>query len=358
MKLLLSDYSFADIVTNDKRRIRFQSELIYIVFILIALVMSIINVFSGETILLIATSSFCLLCALNLVLTLIGEKTQAIASYLFMVEVIVLFSYFIITGGTDNFSIVWLLLLPTIGLLFFGMARGTVMCAVILVIMLACFYVEPLRSLFKCTDYGDTFTLRFPVVFICSYAVSLLLEAVRSVTARELAVIRGQYEHLYSHDALTGVYNRHGLSDVIKSSGNLRSASTGVIIFDIDHFKNVNDTYGHLNGDSILKELASFASKIIPERADIFRWGGEEFTVLYYNSENATENAEKLLKAVREHPFPIDSGNINITISIGLATADDCTMADVYSNLLTLADKCLYQAKEGGRDRIVSAKLN
>lgn len=341
-----------DIITDEKRRIPFQSNMIYASLAGVALFMSIINIFTRQIPLLISTGSFCVLCVLNLFLTKTGEKGAKIASNLFMVEIIALFSFFVITGGTDEFSIVWLLLLPTIGLLFFGVKKGTILSAVMLIIMLICFYVPFVKKF--CVDYGPTWTVRFPAVFCCSYVVSLVLETIRAVTATELAATREKYHELCSHDALTGVFNRHGLQEVLHRIAGARRNDIGMLILDIDFFKAVNDTHGHLDGDRVLKQLAELVQSVLPENASLFRWGGEEFAVLYFNSAEAMENAEVILDAVRNHEFTISTGVIHITVSIGVAMGEDAESD--YDRLLLRADKSLYEAKQTGRDRICVAK--
>lgn len=356
MKKALCHFSLTDIITNDTRRMRFQSLLIYGAFCAVALVMSLINILSRQTVLLIATASFSALCAVNFVLARHSVKGQSISSGLFMAEVIVLFTYFLITGGTQNFSVVWLLLLPTLGLLFFGKFKGSLMCGIIFVIMLCCFHLPVLSTLV--TDYGPTWRSRFPVVYVCSYVVALLLEIVRDITSRELGVMRVKYEQLYSHDQLTGIYNRYGLEEVLRKLNDVRGRHIGVLMFDIDFFKKVNDTYGHKSGDCILRQLAELAGQSLPEGAEIFRWGGEEFVILYSHGGDAQAHAVSLLESVRRHSFSIVDGNVHVTISIGLALANDSSLSDVYEKLLELADSCLYKAKASGRDRIVTDTLN
>ena len=351
----LNKVGFKDLITDEKRRIPFQSNVIYACLAGVALFMSFINIVTRQHPLLIATGSFALLCILNLILTWQSkEKGAKIASQMFMVEIIALFSFFVITGGTDKFSIVWLLLLPTIGLLFFGIKRGTLMSGIMLIVMLLCFYVPFIKKALHCVDYGPTWSLRFPAVFLCSYCVSLVLETIRAFTADELADTREKYRQLCSHDALTGVFNRHGLQEVLRRLQGARRNDIGVLILDIDFFKSVNDTHGHLDGDRVLKQLAECVGSVIPEDANLFRWGGEEFAVLFFDGTEALASAETILRTVREHEFVISSGVIHITVSIGVATGENA--GSDYDRLLLRADRSLYEAKQTGRDKIVVAE--
>ena len=345
--------TMTEIITDDTKRIRFQSELIYCVFAFIAFVMSVINILTHQTPLLIATGVFCLLCVANLLMTVKSAKLQSAASYLFMAEVIGLFTYFIVTGGTGNFSIVWLLLLPTVGLLFFGRLMGSILCGIILVIMLVCFY--PLRA--HITNYGSTWFVRFPVVFVCSYCVSFVLETVRYVTARELNLMREKYHHLSRHDALTGVLNRYGMEETLNALSAAGADSLGVLIFDIDRFKQVNDSYGHMAGDLVLKELAGYIAGMLPRQSSIFRWGGEEFAVLYTDVNAAEGSAQQIVENVRSHVFHIPEGDIRVTVSLGLVISKGKKLCEKFGELMQAADKCLYRAKQKGRDRVETDRI-
>ena len=346
------------IIRDEQRRRSFQARLIYAAFAVIAFVMSAINVITSQWLLLTATGSFCLLCVLNFWLDKRGEKTSKVASGLFVAEVILLFSYFVVTGGTNGFSIIWLLLLPTVGLLFFGFARGSVMSLTMLLIMLAFFLVPvPVMREKAVSIYGETFVTRFPVVYICSYVISFLLEAVRFVTARELNEARRKYEHLYNHDALTGAYNRHALNERLKKLQSSGQYSIAAMILDIDLFKKVNDTYGHMDGDLVLKQLVEVMNGLLETDECIYRWGGEEFTVLFPRLETAFSTAERILHAVRDHDFILSRDTIHVTVSIGLALSDDCRRTEDFEHLMLIADECLYQAKNQGRNRLITKKV-
>ena len=366
------------IVTDEERRKSFQARLVYVLFALIALVMSVINIITSQTILLIATSSFCVLCLLDFILARHEPWGAAVASWLFMLEVIILFSYFIITGGTDGFSTIWLLMLPTIGIAFFGFREGTVLSVTLLLVMMAIFHWTPVTewvtrlnqalmatkvgatTAMKCSPieiYGKTFVTRFPVVYCCCYAVSLLLEAVRYITSQELAVARKKYEQLYNHDALTGLYNRHVLKELVTSMNAVQNGSMAVMIMDIDFFKHFNDTYGHLNGDVILRELAHLVEENIPKGAVVLRWGGEEFAAIYPDGSVAEENVLSLLELIRAQEFNLGGTKVHITVSAGLTVGNGCTGVENFEKLLAVADDCLYQAKKSGRDRAICRQL-
>lgn len=328
--------------------IKFRCRVVYIVFAFIALVMSVLNIITEQKLLLCFTAAFSFLCLFDFLLTFLSEKAEKLASVLFIIEIIILFSYFIFTGGTEGFSIIWVILLPTIGLSFFGFKQGTILCAAIFIIILSAFNIPLLKSL--CVDYGHTFRLRFPFVFVSSYVVSLFLEYIRHITAAELDEAKKKYEHLYNHDQLTGLYNRYEMDQCSDLTEHPETASLGFLSFDIDLFKDINDTYGHLAGDDVLKKLGKIVLQTIPETAKAFRTGGEEFFVLYYDGEKAEKNAELLRKTVENYPFVFEGSQIKVTISLGLIIVKRTDPMPAFDQVFGAADNLLYDAKQSGRN--------
>src|SRR5436189_269359 len=161
-------------------------------------------------------------------------------------------------------------------------------------------------------------------------------------------------------DDLTGLYNRRyvfaHLSELIARLAE-GGSNTAVMIFDIDHFKRVNDRYGHPAGDDVLRELAVRAQRNVRSVDLVGRLGGEEFVVVMpeTNLSGAAVVADRLRLAVCEQPFnlPANGELVPVTISIGVAIT--ATGEDTLEGLLKRADEALYAAKNGGRNRVVTA---
>jgi diguanylate cyclase (GGDEF)-like protein len=157
------------------------------------------------------------------------------------------------------------------------------------------------------------------------------------------------------HDNLTGIYNRQKIDDVFvqlcKFSAR-RKEQVSVILIDIDHFKIINDTYGHIMGDNVLKILVNHVKENIRE-GDIFgRWGGEEFILIMRHStlDDAYHKAERLRESIEQ----LDIVNLpKITASFGVASLDS---HDTPDSLFRKVDLALYEAKNEGRNRVVSTK--
>lgn len=165
-----------------------------------------------------------------------------------------------------------------------------------------------------------------------------------------------QLRRLATTDRLTGISNRqifdYTLRQSIEKYHRSRN-SFSLLIVDIDHFKNVNDTLGHLSGDTVLKGVSSQIKSSIRAADDLCRWGGEEFTILAHNCElnSAAELAEKIRRNIENAPIAESDKIPPITVSIGVAAVQPEDSAD---SLLNRADTALYNAKESGRNCIRS----
>ncbi len=164
-----------------------------------------------------------------------------------------------------------------------------------------------------------------------------------------------EFETRANYDALTHIFNRRRFLELLEhgiSSAKRLNHELSIVFFDIDHFKKINDTYGHNTGDDVLRALASLVSATI-RRTDIFaRWGGEEFLVLLESTsiENAARMAEKLRKAIMEYEFPEVK---QVTCSFGVTAYLPGEKGDTF---ISRADSALYRAKESGRNRVIGIR--
>ena len=173
-----------------------------------------------------------------------------------------------------------------------------------------------------------------------------------------------QYAHqMYQavlHDGLTGVFNRRYFNKRLEGEVAFalrHKASLTLLLLDIDHFKSINDTYGHPCGDVILQGFSGIIGKAIRAEDVLARYGGEEFVVICRETDEsqATMLGERLRKNIANHRFIIDGQPIRITTSIGIAALDVGEVNDPQA-LVLAADKSLYRAKERGRNCIVCYK--
>lgn len=160
-----------------------------------------------------------------------------------------------------------------------------------------------------------------------------------------------EIERIAVTDALTGLFNRHRFNEELKDALSIYKryqSPIALAIFDIDHFKKVNDTYGHNVGDKVLSTFAALLKQNMRQTDKLARWGGEEFVILFMNTElnGALLAAENLLDLIRNHLFE-EIGVV--TCSIGLAAL---TLFDTPESFLQHADSALYLAKESGRNQV------
>ncbi|MCB2227242.1 MAG: GGDEF domain-containing protein [Desulfarculaceae bacterium] len=183
--------------------------------------------------------------------------------------------------------------------------------------------------------------------------VSALALALNNALAHE------RLQRLAALDPLTGVYNRRfGLSRLSEEFGRAvrDNSPLGVVMLDLDHFKSVNDTYGHLVGDRVLVHLAKLARAVLREGDVLVRYGGEEFlAILPAASRNDCQQvAERLRRRLAESALKDGEQEIRITLSAGVASTPEVSV-DSPNDLVSQADQALYQAKEAGRNQVRAA---
>lgn len=164
-------------------------------------------------------------------------------------------------------------------------------------------------------------------------------------------------EEMATTDNLTGLANRHALHLLLaqaKLEARRQQTRMAAIMFDVDHFKDINDQHGHLAGDTVLQGVAAAIKAGLRASDIICRWGGEEFLVILKNTDlaSATAVAESVRSRVQQQRFPIDGGaELNTTISAGVSISRDDDRGD---ECLQRADALLYLAKQNGRNRVCS----
>jgi len=177
------------------------------------------------------------------------------------------------------------------------------------------------------------------------------------VDAHQERILRQLYESSV-RDALTGLFNRAYFLERLAGElayANRHGSETSLMLLDIDHFKKINDTFGHPGGDAVLRTLAGTVRKVLRVEDIFARYGGEEFIVLLRGIaiEGATRAAERLRRAILGSPTEYEGRIIDCTVSIGCASlaCSDRTA----EGLIATADRRLYLAKRSGRNRVISS---
>jgi diguanylate cyclase (GGDEF)-like protein len=177
--------------------------------------------------------------------------------------------------------------------------------------------------------------------------------------ALENVALHEEAQRLSLTDGLTGTFNRRYFQMQFRqvlATAQRFDRPFSVLMMDLDHFKKVNDTYGHQRGDAILIEFAQRATRLIREVDTFARYGGEEFICLLAETDvqGAVTTAEKIREAIKIEPYGArGEQQIDLTVSIGVASYGE--HGEGYNDLVEAADRALYRAKEAGRDQVAVA---
>jgi diguanylate cyclase (GGDEF)-like protein len=171
---------------------------------------------------------------------------------------------------------------------------------------------------------------------------------------------RDQLEQIAAVDSLTGLANRKNIMDTLAMHIKRYSRHKipfSILMTDLDHFKRVNDTYGHLAGDAVLVKIGQIFNETLRSIDTAGRYGGEEFLIILDSAgeQEAKQTAERIRQAVERCEIITDGHTVKVTISIGIATTNNTINLNRNSGqlLIGMADKALYQAKKEGRNRVV-----
>lgn len=160
-----------------------------------------------------------------------------------------------------------------------------------------------------------------------------------------------------TRDPLIGINNRSAIDEILNDQllrAPFRQSAVSVIMADVDHFKSVNDTYGHQVGDEVLIEVADRVKAGMRSEDSVGRYGGEEFLMVLpgIDGAQAVLIAHRIRLLIAEKPFPTDAGDLPVTMSLGVSCTKFPELVGA-ENLVRAADQALYQAKEEGRNRVV-----
>lgn len=189
------------IIVDENKWTMFQNACVFVALGGSAAFMTVVNFITGQNLLAFVTLGFSAGCAINLLLLYINGIAAKIAMFLFAAEIIGLFLFFIISGIPDGFSVLWIAMLPSFGLLFFELRYGSFLSLAMFLALIFFFWVPFGQSLLQ-FDYSPTFRMRFPLFYLVCFAVAFLLEKMSEAARVALKESQKKYEYLCYHDAL------------------------------------------------------------------------------------------------------------------------------------------------------------
>ena len=281
-------------------------------------------------------------------------KNTKIAARIILYSLEVLLLYLVSSGGVAGTGPLWIYILAPVSYFIHGLKRGTY-DNLIFIILISVILFYPKESLLN-IHYTDEFKIRLIISYITVAFLAGYYELTRMQAFKHTLKLSKEFEKLAKQDSLTGLSNRRDALEKIDYELN-RSTRTGeplgILLCDIDHFKKVNDTYGHEAGDKVLKELASFFARQSRSMDIISRWGGEEFLIVLPQTDihQAKQYANKLQTKLVGLTVYFEKHLINCTISIGVSQFDKHT---AIKEVLRRTDDALYRAKNNGRNQIVT----
>ena len=273
-------------------------------------------------------------------------NNYTVSSYIVLYFLFSLMLYLIYSGGVEQTGPLWSFVLPPVVLFIHGFRKGLTELFIFLSLVIAMLFVANGNLLD--TSYSNTFKIRLVLVFFVTILLSTLYQYTREKSIKKMRKIQKDLEFFLRRDPLTGLYNRRGYDDNIQY---IESAAYGAILMcDIDHFKTINDTYGHSAGDCVLQVMAKTIKENIRIQDFCVRWGGEEFFIFLstVTLDEAYVIAEELRQIIANIPIRYHDKIIHITMSIGISIVEkDIPLTEAVKN----ADNAMYLSKSRGRNQ-------
>ena len=338
---------------NNEERISFQFLVVYILLGIVSLVMTLVNFFTGYKLLMFQTLLFSIASIINVVLYFLNNKCEFIARVLFYIEVIALFTSFIIIGEPEGFSAIWCALFPTCGLLLYKKKYGSILSLILLLIIIFLYWIPFGNSLLR-YDYVSSFKFRFPILYIAFFSIGFVLEYILEYTQNELSKSKEKYKKLSYYDGLTGLLNERSYFEEIEKLNKLTKEKKDdyiIMIMDLNGLKLTNDKYGHHYGCHLIV-LTGHILKTIFKESLLFHVGGDEFQAIIKGDDltRFDERMEEFKEKLLYTKVLYKNKELILSLSYGYARSNH---SSPYHELFEEADKMLYVNK-----KIIKEKYN
>ena len=281
-----------------------------------------------------------------------GDKYVTDAGLVALLGILCLFLLY--TGGMEGAGPLWYYVFPLFALFVLRLWAGIVAVVVLFALTLILFH-HPVAG-FDPSTYPEYFRQRFLAVYVAVSIMAFSYAFLRASAEMELNNINSNLQKIANTDMLTRLPNRRSMEEILYreiSRANRTGGVFSLILMDMDHFKSINDQYGHAGGDAVLQAIPGLSATALRRQDCIGRWGGEEFVLLLPETglSGAVNVAERLRHAIETNRVPYRGQELSVTASFGVCefrsteNLDDC---------VARADQHLYEAKAGGRNQVVS----
>ena len=317
--------------------------LIYIFSSISLIVFLILGINATDIVLKIFLLGGALLFFLNMVYLYVSYN-YIFSGYVVVYFLLLLMFYLVYSGGIDNTGPIWSFILPPAILFLHGLKKGFKELIIYLTMLtFILFYKE---GIFLDTTYTSIFKVRILLILSIVFFLSFIYQYAQENSIFKMKKMQEELEYFLVRDPLTGLYNRRGYDD------NIKNTSYGSILMcDIDHFKSVNDKYGHDAGDYALKEVAKIIKEELRDNDVSVRWGGEEFLIFLSetNVSKANSFAERLRYKIEHNEILYENKSIYVTFSIGISIIENnISLEEAIKN----ADHAMYVSKMEGRNKV------
>lgn len=282
---------------------------------------------------------------------------KILSSSITLYSLYILMFYLVFTGGVAQTGPLWVFIVAPVSVFIHGLKRGLFDIAVFVIIISAIMFVP--TDIIQHAVYSTAFKLRLIYSFLTVTFLSALYEYSREQSYKHTLELSRKYQLLAHFDPLTQLSNRRDALGILKQEKARISRNQeplSVILCDVDHFKKINDQYGHNAGDAVLVDLAKIFSSNIREQDCVARWGGEEFLFILPQTSAMSANtfAEKIQEKLQNHVVTYDDKQIEVRVSMGIEqfNIDQSDNKQNIDEVINSADKYLYQAKDAGRNQI------
>lgn len=346
IRKLFNEKPFTDLEQLEKTALIFAA----LVLAIISLIMSVLNIVTmRNSLILLVSSTFCVsnLIFFGFFINIkdIYGNAYKITKILFLLVIEAILIYFFVSGNPEGFGTVWVLIVPVSSGYYLNKKYSYFFSLTVFATTIFFCWTALGKSLLG-YDFSAAYLMRFPIAYFAFLLMGYCIVKIRNKMYHDLNLVTEKYEHLAKYDSLTKIYNRQSFEIDIQDI----SFPAVLLMFDLDDFKIVNDTYGHICGDDVLKEFSLIVRDNFLDYGKTYRWGGEEFIVHINNVTDLQivyELCSKVMASFQKKVFTYNDIEFKITTSIGLLYAKTKI---TNQELINTLDKTLYRSKEKGKN--------